>query len=154
MSFSLTGVMMPGRSQSLFKHEVFLDGHTNRRNSLQHLPILFVPLILVAGILSWFVVSTMLRSLSGMEKGVPTPLSTPLKESGWGSAKINAVSWRNAIKLVEYKDGWLIRAMPIFGGEAIWMPRDSAIIISGCLVSLLNSLSRTKGHLRRPPEML
>ena len=73
----------------------------------------------------WLFITRVLRGMCRMTSDLdfmPGPL---LRESPWGSARINGVNASNCIKLAEYDDGWLLRIMPIFGRGKLWLPKQT-----------------------------
>lgn len=84
---------------------------------------IFIFPILFIGV--WSFVIGVIRKKSKMKKGdIEQALGPILYDSGWGSADINGVNARNCAKVVEYKNGFVIMLMNIFGGGKLWVPRD------------------------------
>ena len=79
------------------------------------LPAIFIPIFFVCFVALWFTITSQLATKSGFSKSQKPILTTPLKQSLYGTAYVNNIRWKNALKIVEYPDGWLLRTMPLFG---------------------------------------
>jgi len=62
--------------------------------------------------------------MSRMAADLPFDPGSVLRESGWGSASINGVRFRNSVRIAEHRDGWVVRVMPLFGGGKLWLPKQ------------------------------
>src|SRR5262249_36273823 len=82
----------------------------------------------LAFIAMWLIVMTVVRKAGGMSTGLSQNLGDPLRSSSWGSASINAATFRGCIKVQEYGDGYIARAMWLFGNGEIWLPKGSTQI--------------------------
>ena len=71
----------------------------------------------------WLLVTSILRSVSGMTTSLPTAPVQALRSSRWGSAAINGVNFGNTVKIQEHSDGYVVRAMRLFGGGVLWLPK-------------------------------
>jgi len=95
----------------------------------EYAPHLFVALFSLFGFfflfgLIWFLITTLLRKLAKMSKDFNVATGAHIKESGWGSMKVNGVTVRNCAKICEYQNGYMIRVMRIFGGGLLWLPKE------------------------------
>jgi hypothetical protein len=48
---------------------------------------------------------------------------------GYGRADINGMSFKNSIKVIHYKHGYVLKLFPIWGGGKLWMPKKELSII-------------------------
>jgi hypothetical protein len=71
----------------------------------------------------WWLVTTILRRQSGMDKQFELPAVAPLRTSRWGSATVNGIPGNNVFKIDEFDDGYLLRAMWLFGNGKLWLPK-------------------------------
>ena len=65
----------------------------------------------------WLLVTSILRSVSGMTTSLPTAPVQALRSSRWGSAAINGVNFGNTVKIQEHSDGYVVRAMRLLHGH-------------------------------------
>jgi hypothetical protein len=89
-----------------------------------HLAWIIFPLWLAGFAGMWVVVTRVLRKMSRMVADLPFDPGSVLRESGWGSASINGVRFRNCVRIVEHRDGWVVRVMPLVGGGKLWLPKE------------------------------
>ncbi|MFG1498201.1 hypothetical protein ABMA57_16325 [Saccharospirillum sp. HFRX-1] len=90
--------------------------------------------ILIAGstvmLITWLMAMKFIPKLTGMTKDLPDGIGVPKDESGWGTAYVNGPKFSGCVKLVVFDNGFVVRAMPIFGGMKLWLPADSIKILS------------------------
>src|SRR5215475_13547710 len=82
----------------------------------------------LAFVVLWLIVMTVVRHALGMSVGLSRPLGVPLRSSSWGSASINAATFRGCIKVQEYGDGFIVRTMWLFGNGEIWLPKARTLV--------------------------
>ncbi len=71
----------------------------------------------------WLLVTTILRSVSGMTRELAVSVGSALRESRWGSMTVNGVAARNCAKIEEHPDGYVVRMQWIFGGGRLWLSK-------------------------------
>jgi hypothetical protein len=88
------------------------------------LPILLISLVLMPAF--WWFIVNMLGKMAGMEKNIDrSAFGIMIKDTGYGSARINWVNFNGCIKILCYEKGYLFKAMPIFGGFEKWIPKGT-----------------------------
>lgn len=80
-------------------------------------PVLF----LVIG--TWFTITRLLMRMSGMTPQLEIETGEPVRVSRWGSALINGVRVRHCARIEEYREGYVVRTMWVFGGGRLWLPK-------------------------------
>jgi hypothetical protein len=78
-------------------------------------PVLFIGM--------WFTITRVLRHVSGMTPQLEIETGELVRASRWGSASINGVNAQRCVKLEEYREGYVVRMMWIFGGGRLWLPK-------------------------------
>lgn len=81
--------------------------------------------------IAWFMaIKFFIPKLTAMTKDLPDGIGEPKGESRWGSAYVNGPKFSGCVKLAAYEHGFVVRAMPIFGGVKLWIPSDSIKVMS------------------------
>src|SRR4051812_999306 len=83
---------------------------------LAFFPIFFVTM--------WLLVVTILRLAAKMTRTIDVDTGPMIRESGWGSGKLNWVNANNCLKLAEHENGWMLRTMWVLGGGKLWLPKN------------------------------
>jgi hypothetical protein len=71
----------------------------------------------------WLAMGTLVNRLSGLRGRLRVDAGPVLRTSRWGDADVNGVGFQECLRLVEYRDGWLIQAHWLMGGGQLWLPR-------------------------------
>lgn len=80
------------------------------------------------GVGLWTAIVLGLRRMAGLSTTPPAGLGPAVRSTGWGSAYINRVRYKNCVTLAEHADGWLISTPRLFGGGSLWLPRDRTAV--------------------------
>lgn len=75
----------------------------------------------------WLLVTRLIRAKARMNTTLPFQPGPPLRETTWGSAMINGARLMNCVKVEEHPDGWLLRAMRLFGNGMLWLPKEGLV---------------------------
>lgn len=91
----------------------------------------------------WFLVTRLLRALSGMTPALAVATGRPLRESPRGSGSVNGVRARGCLRVTEYERGWVVHLPWLFGNGKLWMPKDGVRIGAPQPGGLFRPRSRT-----------
>lgn len=72
----------------------------------------------------WFTITRVLMCVAGMTRQLEIETGEPVRVSRWGSASINGVNAQRCVKIEEYREGYVVRMMWIFGGGRLWVPKS------------------------------
>src|SRR5262245_12993395 len=87
--------------------------------------------IILAPVFWWFIVN-LLGKLAGLDKNIDrSGCGIFIRETGYGSSRINRVNFNGSIKILYYEKGFMLKVMPIFGGFEKWFPRESYKVQKG-----------------------
>src|SRR5882724_13182281 len=112
--------MLPGPDPSTREYVIAKRRHDIRRctcrrardnlSGFMNLPTgIFALLFMVLFPVMWWVVTKVLAERAGLSKQITEVTGNLIRESGWGSAKINGVAFNRCVKLAEYENGLLLR---------------------------------------------
>jgi len=61
--------------------------------------------------------------MAGLQKNIDrSAFGMLIRETGYGSARINWINFNGCIKILFYQNGMMLKVMPIFGGFEKWIP--------------------------------
>ena len=82
-------------------------------------------LLVLAGVMAaiWLVEGATINRLIGLRWRLHVDTGPMLRESSWGDAEVNGMGFRDSVRLVEYRDGWLLQLHWLLGYGKIWLPR-------------------------------
>jgi hypothetical protein len=79
---------------------------------------------LTAAAAFWLANRWLVNRLSGLHRRLTVDTGPVLRSSRWGDADVNGVGFLESIRVVECRNGCLVRAHWVFGGGQLWLPRD------------------------------
>jgi len=65
--------------------------------------------------------------------------SEALKVSKWGTANVNGISLNDALRVLTFDNGYILETKETFGGERLWLPKNSLRILEPVPKTLMNS---------------
>jgi hypothetical protein len=72
---------------------------------------------------TWFTVARVLKPPAGMTRQLDVATGELIRASRWGTASINGFTARRCAKLEEYREGYVVGMMWLFGGGRLWLPK-------------------------------
>jgi hypothetical protein len=76
----------------------------------------------------WLLYAISFRKFTGMNKHLMSDPGVVLRESRWGTAKINALLTISGVRLIEHQDGWVVRVKWFYGGGKLWLSKGTTQI--------------------------
>ena len=90
---------------------------------------IFIIIFPIFFIIMWFVTMKFLKAKMGLVNSIEEEKGRSVSESSWGSGRINGISLKNCLKILEYENGFILKIMPLFGGGMLWIPKESFKIV-------------------------
>jgi hypothetical protein len=72
----------------------------------------------------WLFMVAILMKFSGMKWQLEEqPAGKPYRSSRWGTVTVNGTMLKRCAKVDEFTEGYVIKAMWLFGGGKLWLPK-------------------------------
>src|SRR5262245_50523792 len=94
------------------------------------LPSAVLWLLVLAGVIAaiWLAEGATINRLLGLRWRLHVDTGPLMRASSWGDAEVNGMGFRDSVRLVEYRNGWLLQLHWLLGCGKIWLPRSETKI--------------------------